>query len=130
MAGDPAGYAKHLRQLPLEGVSSRPFLYQVAIGDQFITNPTQLTVIRAGGLADRTSSYRHDLEFVTNPLIAKDPHQTLIRVDSTQDAATSVALQEQIATFFETGAMTNPRPTYFEVPIANVDLLEKLNYTP
>jgi hypothetical protein len=27
-----------------------------------------LTLIRAGNFADRTSSYRHDLEFADNPL--------------------------------------------------------------
>lgn len=130
MAGDPAGYAKHLREDTLAGTPARPFLYQVAIGDQTITNPTQLTVLRAGDFADRTSSYRHDLELADNPLIATDPHQTLIRVDSAQDGPTAVALQQQIALFLATGATSNPRPAYLEAPIVNVGLLETLNYTP
>jgi pimeloyl-ACP methyl ester carboxylesterase len=129
MAGDPAGYAKHLRQIPLTGVPVRPFVYQLAIGDQTIPNPTALTLIRAGDFADRTSSYRHDLEFADNPLVAKDPHQILIRIDSPQDGPTSRALQDQIAVFFQTGETTNPRPRYFEAPIIDLDLLERLNYT-
>jgi pimeloyl-ACP methyl ester carboxylesterase len=129
MAGDPAGYAKHLRQIPLEGVRVRPFVYQLAIGDQTIPNPTALTVIRAGNFADRASSYRHDLEFADNPLVVKDPHQILIRIDSPQDGPTSRALQDQIAAFFQTGEMINPRPRYFEAPILDLDLLERLNYT-
>jgi hypothetical protein len=129
MAGDPTGYAKHLRQIPLDGVSIRPFIYQVAIGDQTIPNPTALTVMRAGDFADRASSYRHDLEFAENPLVAKDPHQGLVRIDSPHDGPTSRGLQEQIAVFFQTGEMTNPRPRYFEAPIMDVGLLEKLNYT-
>ena len=28
------------------------------------------------------------------------------------------------------GAITNPRPAYLETPIVNIDLLEKLNFTP
>lgn len=134
MAGDPAGYARALRLSPPANTPARPFIYQVAIGDQTITNPTQLTVLRAGDLADSTSVYRHDLEFAAKPTAAKDPHQNLIRVDAPADADTAKALQEQIAEFFTSGQMVNTHrtPSYIEAPIAasTIPMLEKLNYTP
>ncbi|MGH9197583.1 MAG: Ig-like domain-containing protein, partial [Acidimicrobiia bacterium] len=101
MAGDPLGYASHLRKDPLAGVPAKTMLLQIAKGDPNVPNPTNTALIRAGDLADRTTYYRHDLAFAESPAVGKNPHGFagwLIFPDPIM-AAIGFGSQRQLATF-------------------------------
>jgi Bacterial virulence factor lipase N-terminal len=150
-SGDPAAYAPHLRLDPLDGVSSKAVIVQIAKGDRIVANPTSTAIVRAGELAERTTFYRNDLAFVVNPSLPNQPHiwphVFLIAPNFPQVAEVSLAAQEQIALFFASDGATvidpdpvkvdhdfnpatPPREAFaFEVPIVGA-LPEGLNYFP
>jgi dienelactone hydrolase len=136
--GDPVTYAPHLRKAPLAGVPAKAVIIQFGKGDQIVPNPTQTALVRAGDLADRTTFFRTDLFYATQPrplpaAIAPPlyPHTFLNTFSPAGAAAVSLAAQAQIATFFASdGAVTidpdGPGPL-FETPIA-LPLPEALNF--
>src|SRR5262249_42593627 len=74
MSGDPLAYAPHLRTAPLANVPAKRILYQFGLGDRQAINPYETNEIRAAGLCEMTSLYRHDLAFAINPSLGIDPH--------------------------------------------------------
>jgi hypothetical protein len=122
-AANPAAYAPHL---------TSPIILQFARGDQTVPNPTTSAIIRAGGLALRTTVYRNDLAFAANPAVPKNPHAFITSIATPSIAAYALMGQAQMATFFATdGAMTidpdGPGP-FFETPTSMV--WEDLAYIP
>ena len=79
-AGNPVAYAPHLRADPLDGVPAKSIILQFARGDQTVPNPTTSAIIRAGGIADRTTLFRNDLAFAANPATPKNPHTFLTNI--------------------------------------------------
>ena len=73
-SANPVAYAPYLRQTPLPGLSSKRVIVQFAKSDQSMPNPATSAMVRAGGLEDRTTFYRHDLALAENPALPKDPH--------------------------------------------------------
>src|ERR1043165_5387738 len=65
--GDPVSYAPHVRRSPLPGAPAKSVIIQFAKGDQIVPNPTQTAIVRAGDLADRTTFFRTDLFYATQP---------------------------------------------------------------
>ncbi|HSS01673.1 MAG TPA: hypothetical protein VLM79_31655 [Kofleriaceae bacterium] len=136
--GDPVSYAPHVRKSPLPGVRAKSVIIQFAKGDQIVPNPTQTAIVRAGDLADRTTFFRTDLFYATQPRplppsIAPPiyPHTFLNTFSPAGAVAVSLQAQAQIATFFATdGALTidpdGPGPL-FETPIS-LPLPEQLNF--
>jgi hypothetical protein len=120
MAGDQLAYAPHLRKAPLPGVPAKSVIYQFAKGDESLVNPATTALLRAGGLADRATYYRHDLAYAENPALPKNPHNIIGLI--TDPAARPIALgyQEQIAAFFVSDGteVIHPEPArFFETPI-------------
>jgi hypothetical protein len=131
-AGNPEGYAPHLRKDPLAGVPAKTVIVQLATGDQTATNPSVTAVIRAGDLADRATLYRHDLAFVGIPGLPTDPHRFVVATDVAAFRPIALAAQAQIATFFASDGTAIIQPPgvpeeFFEVPIAG-PLPEDLNF--
>ena len=127
-----------LRKSPLPGVPAKSVIIQFAKGDQIVPNPTQTALVRAGALADRTTFFRTDLFYATQPRplppsIAPPiyPHTFLNTFSPASAVAVSLQAQAQIATFFATdGAVMidpdGPGPL-FETPIS-LPLPEQLNF--
>jgi hypothetical protein len=115
-AANPAAYAPF--------VTPSKTIIQFARGDQTVPNPTTSAIIRAGGLASRTTLYRNDLAYALNPATPKNPHTFLTNIGVPSVAAYALAAQAQIATFFATdGGLTidpdGPGPI-FETPTSMV----------
>lgn len=136
--GDPVSYAPHVRKAPLAGVPAKSVIIQFAKGDQIVPNPTQTALVRAGDLADRTTFFRTDLFYATQPApvpasIAPPiyPHTFLNTFSPAAGAAVSLQAQAQIATFFASdGALTidpDGAGPLFETPIG-LPLPEGLNF--
>jgi hypothetical protein len=156
MTGNPAAYAVHLRQRPLEGMPAKDVFFQFARGDRTVPNPTTTAILRAGSLADRATYYRYDLVFaellatgdLTVPPLsaaeltrAKNPHSFLPNLTNpppaTAPRAGAIAFaerdraQDEAAILFASGEAIDPDGggTFFEVPIAG-PLPEELNFIP
>jgi hypothetical protein len=126
-SASPVAYAPYLRRQPLSGTAKR-VIVQFAKGDQTVPNPATTAMVRAGGLEDRTTFYRHDLAFAENSTLPKDPHGFM--PSRSLFGAIARGAQEQIAMFFESdGEVTiHPEPRrFFEVPIAGASP-EGLNF--
>jgi hypothetical protein len=121
--GDAAAYTPYLRRQPLEGMPAKSVLIQIAKGDHS-GNPRQTAIIRAGGLADRTTMYRHDLAFAEFPTLAKNPHGFMLMLRHSGVAGEIArAAQRQMAIFLASGGteiVVPDPPRFFEVPIARL----------
>jgi hypothetical protein len=110
-AANPAAYAS---------LVSRPIILQFARGDMTVPNPTTSAIIRAGGLASKTTLYRNDLAFQANPAVGRNPHGFLTNLSSAA-APFALAAQVQIATFFASDGDTVIDPDgagpIFETPM-------------
>jgi hypothetical protein len=122
-SANPAAYAPHL---------TSPIILQFARGDQTVPNPTTSAIIRAGGLALRTTVFRNDLAFAANPAVPKNPHGFITNIASPSAGAYALMGQAQMATFFATDGATTIDPDgagpYFETPTSAV--WEDLNFIP
>ena len=128
----PVPWAKYLRAQPLAGSVGKSILFQFAKGDQNAVNPGTTAILREGDLADVATFYRHDLAFLADPAILKNPH--LFAGQPTSPNATTRAIslgaQEQMAVFFASFGTTiiHPAPAqFFETPIAGA-LPETLDF--
>lgn len=132
-AGNPVSYAPFIRKQPLAGHAAKPVIFQVAKGDTTVPNPTSSAIVRAGGLADRTTYFRNDLAFAVNPAVGRNPHVFLSNVGNPIAAPYAIGAQQQIALFFASNGTLVIDPDgagpFFEVPIAG-PLPEVLNFIP
>ncbi len=131
-SGNPVAYAEHLRLAPLAGVPAKSILLQFARGDKTVPNPTTSAIIRAGGLASRTTLFRNDLARAAIPALPSNPHTFLTGIGG---AGTTIAIQAQtqIATFLASGGAVTIDPDgpgpFFETPMVGPPP-EDLAYIP
>lgn len=132
MGGDAIAFMPHLRSAPLGGVPARPVLVQIDKGDQNVPNPFSSMMLRASGLADVTTYYRHDLAFAERNAAPKNGHGFMPTSGPLAYRDVALGAQRQIATFFASRGtlIIHPEPArFFEVPI-RLPLPEELNYIP
>jgi len=100
-------------------------LFQVAFGDQTVSNPTAYTLLEAGRLFERTALYRNDRVPAT---AGTNPHGFLL--DLRTFTGPAIMAQLQVQTFLTTGVITDPDGTgnVWEVPLRRQVLLP-LNFT-
>jgi len=98
---NPVAFAPYLRQAPLPGATVKAVLYQWAVGDRTVPNPTTAALLRAGVLQPASSLYRHDPAGVSERF--KNPHGFLAWTAFPEVYAIGRAAQEQVARFFASG---------------------------
>jgi hypothetical protein len=98
---NPVAFAPYLKQAPLPGGSVKAVLYQWAVGDRTVPNPTTAALLRAGALQPVSSLYRHDPAGVSERF--KNPHGFLVWTAFPEVYAIGRAAQEQVARFFVSG---------------------------
>jgi dienelactone hydrolase len=114
MPGDPLAYAPHLRLSTLPGVPIKRVLFQIAMGDRSLQPPTNSALVRAAGMGEWTSLYRHDLAREVVPQLPEDAHRRLIgwwnpaatagpAFTAMPGPLVTVAVQRQAADFFSSG---------------------------
>jgi dienelactone hydrolase len=140
IAGDPLGYARHVRAEPLAGNRPKPLIFQFARGDMTVPNPTSAALVRAGEFQDRVTFFRNDL-FVQQQQAAgasvavlnglRNPHGFIGSIVGVR-APTALAAQMQIAMFFASNGTVTVDPDgagpLFETPIGT--LPEDLGFLP
>jgi hypothetical protein len=100
---NPVAFAPYLRQVPLAGVGPKAVLYQWAVGDLTVPNPTTAALLTAGQLQSASVLFRHD---VLAPGLSdrfKNPHAFLTWTAFPEVFAIGRAAQEQVARFFLSG---------------------------
>jgi fermentation-respiration switch protein FrsA (DUF1100 family) len=121
---NPVAFAPYLRQLPLLGLAAKAVLFQWAVGDRTVPNPTTGALLRAGLLQPLSSLYRHDRDASGLSERFQDPHGFLVWSAFPEVHAIGRAAQEQVARFlasagrqleavlpqFEIGAVPPPAP--------------------
>jgi len=100
---NPVAFAPYLRQAPLLGVGAKAVLYQWAVGDRTVPNPTTAALLRAGLLQPASSLYRHDQGGAGLPDRFRNPHGFLVWTAFPEVHAIGQAAQEQVARFFLSG---------------------------
>ncbi|HEY8740929.1 MAG TPA: hypothetical protein VIN56_10095, partial [Candidatus Dormibacteraeota bacterium] len=100
-------------------------LFQTALGDGTVPNPTAGNIYRNGNLFDVVTYYRNDRS-ATAVAQQSNPHGWL--ADPTIDPAARSAGETQLSVFLKTGQITNPNPALLEVPINNKSNLSCLHY--
>jgi fermentation-respiration switch protein FrsA (DUF1100 family) len=98
---NPVAFAPYLRQAPLLAVGVKAVLYQWAVGDRTVPNPTTAALLRAGLLQPVSSLYRHDPAGVSERF--QNPHGFLVWTIFPEVHAIGRAAQEQVARFFVSG---------------------------
>ncbi len=122
--GSPEAFAPLLRRFPLPDSAPKRVIYQFAFGDQTVPNPTSATIIRAGGLTDRTTVYRND----RGPTASTNPHGFLLdprlagRNPGQAQVVDFIASNGSITTDPDAGA------NLFEVPIGDLRSIETVNF--
>ena len=117
-SGSPEAYAPLIR--------GRPVLIQAASGDQTVPNPTTGFLVRAGGLARRTTLYRND----KTASRGQNPHGFL----TDPRIAGNALAQAQAVEFLASGGTKVIDPDggggVFEVPMRSASELLGLHFTP
>jgi dienelactone hydrolase len=114
MTGDPLAYASLLRP--------KKILFQFAIGDETVPNPTESALVRAAGGEASTWVFRNDLALAVYPTLPTNPHAYLTNVlDGTPALSIAFSTQTQIAGFFASNGSTIPDPNvagfdFFQIP--------------
>jgi len=99
----PVAFAPYVRQLPLAGVGPKSVLFQWAVGDRTVPNPTTAALLAAGQLQPASVLFRHDVLAPGLPDRFKDPHAFLTWTAFPEVHAIGRAAQEQVARFFLSG---------------------------
>ncbi|MFN3326478.1 MAG: alpha/beta hydrolase family protein [Bryobacteraceae bacterium] len=123
-SSDPLSWAPHLFSSTLPGVPIKPVLFQYAIGDRSVPNPTQTALVRAANLRETAVVYRHDLARRIAPMMAENPHIFLVNPASLADLRIAAAAQIQAAGFLASGGSTIPDANELVRPAFGADLFE------
>jgi len=116
---DPSAFAPYLKIAPLTAAGPRPVLFQMAVGDRTVPNPTTEQLIRAGDLQPFLSIYRHDTIVAGLPPRFANPHGFIAWTGLAEVAAIARAAQEQAVRFFLSGGRAIERTDErFDVPAA------------
>jgi hypothetical protein len=116
---NPVAFAPYLRQVPLLGVAPKAVLYQWAVGDRTVPNPTTEALLRGGLLQPVSSLYRHDHHVGAVSERFKNPHGFLAWTAFPEVHAIGRAAQEQVARFFSSGGrQIEPVVPQFEIGAA------------
>jgi putative cell wall-binding protein len=124
--GSPEAFAPLLHTAPLPDSRPKRVLYQFALGDQTVPNPTSARLARAFDDDSHVVVYRNDLTLTAGT----NPHGFLL--DPTVQGRNQA--QQQVVDFLTSGGATitdpdGPLPTW-EVPVADPAILLDRNFDP
>ncbi|MGC4055953.1 MAG: hypothetical protein QM757_44665 [Paludibaculum sp.] len=123
-AGAPATFAPHLTTAPLAGVPAKRVLFQFAIGDQTVPNPSNSLLVRCANAQAMTSIYRHDLARALRPELPANPHAYFAFLLDVNGAPISLAVLGQAAAFVQSGENAIPDANYMVKPFFGIELFE------
>jgi len=120
-SGAPSTYAPHLTTAPRDGMPGKNMLFQFALGDQTVPNPSNSLLSRAAGAQERTVLYRHDLARQELYWLPADPHTYFAFLLEPGAFNIAHSVLQQAALFTVGGGVKIPEVNpfvrqYFEIP--------------
>ena len=120
-SGAPSTYAPHLTTAPRDGMPGKNMLFQFALGDQTVPNPSNSLLSRAAGAQERTVLYRHDLARQDLYWLPANPHTYFAYLLEPGAFNIADAVLQQAALFTLGGGAKIPEVNpfvrqYFEIP--------------
>ncbi|HEY3442104.1 MAG TPA: Ig-like domain-containing protein [Paludibaculum sp.] len=120
-SGAPSTFAPHLTVAPRDGMPRKNVLFQFALGDQTVPNPSNSLLSRAAGAQDRTVLYRHDLARQVLYWLPANPHTYFAYLFESGAFNIADAVLQQAAFFTVGGGVKIPEVSswvrqYFEIP--------------
>jgi uncharacterized protein (TIGR03437 family) len=107
-SGDPMSFAPHLKTSPLAGDKAKSVLFQIAQGDQTVTNPANSNLIRQANGQANTVMYLYNTAKANAAGLSGDPHTYLVNIVTAAGLAVADATQAQIAGFLASDGATIP----------------------
>lgn len=121
----PTFLAPYLKQATLPGSPIKRVLFQFALGDKTVPNPSTSALIRAANLREQSTLYRADLAKAAVPSMLDDPHSYLVPLGPPQSLFVSIATLQQAILFLQSPAGVPPPDVNSVVrPIFGADLFE------
>lgn len=120
----PNVLAPHMKQATLPGQPIKRVLFQMAIGDRTVGNPSTTALIRSANMVNQTSVYRFDIAKTIDPTLPENPHTYLIPLGSTTSTVVGLATLQQGLTFLGASTTFVPDVNPFVRPILGKDLFE------
>lgn len=129
--GAPYAYATHLRSATLPDVPIKRVLFQFALGDQTVPNPTNTQLIRAANVRDLSSLYRHDIARAAVPTLPVNPHGYLVNLfDGEAGTLIALATLDQASRFLLSDEYAVPDVNQAVLPVAGQPLFETPQFLP
>ena len=124
VVSSPNVLAPHLKQATLPGQPIKRVLFQMAIGDRTVANPSTTALIRAANMVNQTSVYRFDIAKTIDPTLPANPHTFLTQLVSTASTVVALATLQQGLSFLGASTTFVPDVNAFVKPILGKDLFE------
>ena len=121
----PVVLAPFIKSATLPGQGIKRVLFQMALGDQTVANPSTTSIIRAANVTNQVSLYRFDIAKSVDPTLPPNPHTFLIPVGSNATAAIAFAALQQGFTFLASGSVVVPDVNTLLRPLFGKDLFEE-----
>ncbi len=122
--------APHMKQATLPGQPIKRVLFQMALGDQTVANPSTTSLIRAANMTNQMSLYRFDIAKTIDPTLPANPHTFLIPLGSTASTIIGFATLQQGFAFLASGTTVVPDANAFVRPLLGKDLFETPTFLP
>jgi hypothetical protein len=130
--GMPLAFAPHFRSSPLAGMPYKRTLFQFAVGDRTVVNPSNVDLLRAANTWDTAVMYRADLARLQFQSLPADPHTFTARIDVSAALPLAIVAQVQAAEFLLGTEHRVPAVPSLVQPLFQpaTHMLERLNFTP
>jgi hypothetical protein len=129
-SGDPLSYAPLFQSAPLGGSEEKRILFQMALGDMTVLNPSTTALVRAAGMEGQTSVYRFDLAKKLVPGLLADPHSFLVPLGPQEQYPISIAALTQAVLFLSSDTALPPDVNPMLVGLFGVELFETRSGLP
>lgn len=122
--------APHMKQATLPGQPVKRVLFQMALGDRTVPNPSTTGLIRAANMVDQVSLYRFDIARTIDPTLPANPHTYLIPLGSPASTIIGLATLQQGLTFLTSGTTVVPDANAIVRPFLGRNLFETPAFLP
>ncbi|HEY3441233.1 MAG TPA: Ig-like domain-containing protein [Paludibaculum sp.] len=126
----PVVLAPHMKQATLPGQPIKRVLFQMALGDQTVANPSTTALIHAAYLGNQVSLYRHDIARTIDPTLPANPHTYLIPLGSPIQSLVGFSALQQGFVFLASGLEAVPDANAQVRALLGVDLFETPVFLP
>lgn len=130
--GAPASFGPFLKQATLYGNGIKRVMFQYAVGDQTVPNPSNGQLIRGAFEYDLVSLYRHDLAREALPSLPANPHAYLAAFAELRPETLMIggAALYQAVQFLESNEYRVPDVNFLLRPVFGRDLFETPRLLP